>query len=1445
VPWRLHVEPLEQRCLLSAANLVITVNSAGDDPSGPTAGVMTLRDALTAVNNDAGDTSSNPDVINFAIAGTPTIALAADLPGINHPVLLDGSTQAAVTVNGNGFQALVVHSTATVKDLTVAGGAVTVTGPSTLNVAVGSSFTTGTGATFTVEDGGTFDADIGTTVRVAGDLTAGDNTDVFAYGAFSVGGNFNGGVNSSLFSYSPSFAVSGNLSLGDGSSVFAYSPLGGGPGTFGVGGSFRVGAGSNVYDYDNTFAVAGDFVVGENSSVSAYDPGAGTGSGTGAFSVGGNFQAGAGSNVTEYVDSFAVTGNLTAGDFSSVSANDPSSFGGAGPGTFSVGGNFDTGADSSVFAYASSLSVSGTFTPGASSFVAEYGGFTLGGGFDQGSASYIFVGGTFGVAPGSTSTTNDGTIEVGSGGTLQVAGPSGTQPAADVTVAPGGTLLVDGGGSVTVQGSLTVEGTVTVGGTLASSGGSVVVVQERGQLSTQGAGQLDVQGTLLVWHNPADIAFGTPLGADQLDATANVPGTFTYTPAAGTVLPGGQGQVLTVTFTPTDTTDFSSANARVMIDVSGGAITPTVTVNAVDLVYGTALADGQLSGTASATVNGQTVTVPGTFRYTSAAGTVLGGGGYTEAVTFTPSDTTDYAAASATVTVNVARATPGVALGPVALTYGTALDDGQLSGSASWTVGGVATSVAGSFSFGSLAGTVLGGSTYSEPITFTPADTTDYVPASATVTVQVAPATPIVSVNPVGLVYGTALADGQLSGTASWTVGGQPVSVSGTFSFGSLAGKVLSAGSYTEAVTFTPSDTTDYTSASATVTVNVAAATPGVSLGPVALTYGTALDDGQLSGSASWTVGGIPTSVAGSFSFGSLGGTVLGPGTYSEPVTFTPADTTDYGRASATVTVQVAPATPIVSVSPVTLIYGTALADGQLSGTATWTVGGQPVSVSGTFSFGSLAGKVLSAGNYTEAVTFTPSDTTDYTAAPATVTVNVARATPGLLLGTVTLTYGTALADPQLPASAFWTVGGVPTKVPGNFSFGNLAGTVLGGGTHSEPITFTPADTTDYGPASATVTVQVAPAIPTVSVNPVNLVYGTALADGQLSGTATWTVGGQTVNVAGTFRYTSAAGTVLGAGAGQTEAVTFTPSDTTDYTSASVTVTVNVARATPGVSLGAVALTYGTALADGQLSGSASWTVGGVPTKVPGRFSFGNLAGTVLGGGSHSEPVTFTPADTTDYSPASAAVTVQVAPATPAVSVSPVTLTSGTALADGQLSGTATWTVAGQPVNVGGTFTFGSLAGKVLGPGTYTETVSFTPTDRTDYGPATTSVTVTITSTYGVLVLSDLRHPRKAGSAIPFQIELTTAGGRNVSSAAIAVTALGIGTGPVYNPRTALAVQAEGNSCPGNVFQFQGGKAPSYRYNLKTPKGLKAGNYWLFFKVQGDPVIHAVGFQVK
>ena len=121
-------------------------------------------------------------------------------------------------------------------------------------------------------------------------------------------------------------------------------------------------------------------------------------------------------------------------------------------------------------------------------------------------------------------------------------------------------------------------------------------------------------------------------GATQLDATASVPGTFTYTPAAGTVLNAGKGQTLSVTFTPTDTTDYTTATATV--DDQRHASDAHVTwANPATSSMGR-------PGRVAARRDGDRA---GDVRLLAGRGHgPERGKGQTLSVTFTPTDTTDY-----------------------------------------------------------------------------------------------------------------------------------------------------------------------------------------------------------------------------------------------------------------------------------------------------------------------------------------------------------------------------------------------------------------------------------------------------------------------------------------------------------------------------------------------------------------------------------------------------------------------------------------------------------------------------------------------------------------------------------------------------------------------------------------------------------------------------------
>jgi hypothetical protein len=116
------------------------------------------------------------------------------------------------------------------------------------------------------------------------------------------------------------------------------------------------------------------------------------------------------------------------------------------------------------------------------------------------------------------------------------------------------------------------------------------------------------QGTpTITWPNPADIAYGTALGSTQLDASAgSVGGSFAYTPAAGTILSVGSHS-LSVTFTPTDTTDYGSTTATSTINVTKAGTSTTLTQQPTAAYFGdnvtlTATVASSTTGTPTGTV---------------------------------------------------------------------------------------------------------------------------------------------------------------------------------------------------------------------------------------------------------------------------------------------------------------------------------------------------------------------------------------------------------------------------------------------------------------------------------------------------------------------------------------------------------------------------------------------------------------------------------------------------------------------------------------------------------------------------------------------------------------------------------------------------------------------------------------------------------------------------
>jgi Flp pilus assembly CpaE family ATPase len=468
---------------------------------------------------------------------------------------------------------------------------------------------------------------------------------------------------------------------------------------------------------------------------------------------------------------------------------------------------------------------------------------------------------------------------------------------------------------------------------------------------------------------------------------------------------------------PASTTTFASSDGR---------MTPTITWPTPDpITYGDKLTTAQLNATAS---------VAGAFVYTPGSGYVLPVGTHTLWVTFTPADANGNAPIQSAISIVVGKAKPALSWpAPAEIGYGTALGNAQLNASAP---------VPGSFDYSPAPGEVLSPGTHTLSVTFTPADSANYVPAQTSVSLTVARSTCTIQwPTPDPIMYGTQLSNTQLCATAS---------VPGSFDYSPALGEVLLSGSHTLSVTFTPADSVNFAPSQATVSLNVTKAAPAMQWStPDPITYGTQLSNTQLSAVAS---------VPGTFEYNPGLGAALASGVHSLSVIFTPADTQDYSTSQTTVSLTVAKATPAITwPMPDSITHGVALSAKQLNAAAT---------IAGSFAYAPAAGEILPPGVHKLAVTFTPTDTLNYTTVRAVVSLTVTEKLPTQVTWPVpaAISYGTALSAAQLNATA---------SVPGTFVYTPAAGHVLAPGRYTLTATFAPSDTEKYATAQAAVVLEV------------------------------------------------------------------------------------------------------------------------------------------------------------------------------------------------------------------------------------------------------------------------------------------------------------------------------------------------------------------------------------
>lgn len=427
------------------------------------------------------------------------------------------------------------------------------------------------------------------------------------------------------------------------------------------------------------------------------------------------------------------------------------------------------------------------------------------------------------------------------------------------------------------------------------------------------------------WSNPSAITYGTALSGTQLNATASVAGSFTYTPPSGTILNAGT-QVLSVNFTPTDATNYNSVNNT----------TVSLTVN---------------KATATITLSNLTQTYDGTPKPVTITTSPIGLGVIT--TTYNGSTTVPYAVGSYTVSssLNNSNYTATPATGTLVIStsaasiYITNYSNLVYNGNPQTPTVTCAYSYDITYDGSATAPTNVG--TYQAIATIN-----DGIHTGAdTVTMTIIKATPTITwSNPADITYGTALSGTQLNASST---------VAGTFTYSPISGTVLNAGTYTLSTTFTPTDASNYNVATKTASISVNKATATITLSGLSQTYDGAPK--PVTVTISPLVSGLTVTYNGSTTPATNAG--------SYPIVASLSNT-NYTATTQTGTLVIAKVNPVLTwAQPAQITEITPLSSTQLNATS---------NIAGTFSYNYPTGTKFPAGTYSLVATFTPTDTTNY-----------------------------------------------------------------------------------------------------------------------------------------------------------------------------------------------------------------------------------------------------------------------------------------------------------------------------------------------------------------------------------------------------------------------------------------------------------------------------------
>jgi len=706
--------------------------------------------------------------------------------------------------------------------------------------------------------------------------------------------------------------------------------------------------------------------------------------------------------------------------------------------------------------------------------------------------------------------------------------------------------------------------------------------------------------------------YGTAIGTGVLDAYEknSVPGSFAYTAQLGANAPitvtsasvlGAGVWTITVTFTPTNSVNYTTATSTLSYTVNKATPSLSWTPTAASLTYGTAAGTGTLNATA---LNG----VAGSFTYTSKLGsgsaqtltssTVLSVGSYTLTALFTPTDTADYNTNTATAPLSITQAMLTLAIQPSTKIYGaalptftvvaTGLKNGDTVGttlSVSYTTTATASSPVSNYT---VTGVASGSAAANYVITVTPG------------TLAVTAASLTVNVNNASAVYGALLPS--FSASTTGLVNGDTVGTTISLSFSTTASQGSPVASYpinatvggTAAGNYAPivnAGSLTIGKAPLTILIGTASSAYGVTpnLSSLPVTYSGLVNNDTaataLSGAASYSTTATAASPVGSYPItGAIGSLTA----VNYTISFTNGS---YSVTKAALT---------VAMNSLSSVYGAALP--SLTGTATGLANGDTLGTTLILTGSTTATAGAAAGSYpiTGSVTGTATSNYTITVTPSTLTITPAPLT--VTAFSATMVYGSALPNFTSSYSGFVNGDTASTAVTGAPKITTTATSTTGTGQY--PIT--PGAGTMVAPnysfvfVNGTLTITAAPA--TLVVNNATRPYGAAnpTFTGTLTGilnndpvTVVYSTTATTNSAIGSYSIT---GSLSGTAAGNYQLA---------VTPGTLTITKTTSTITLSASAGSLLGTQTSTLTATVIPPSA-----GIPTGTVTFYENGNLLGT-------------------------------------------------------------------------------------------------------------------------------------------------------------------------------------------------------------------------------------------